>query len=94
MFGRETTLPVDLMYGIPVDVDTTKVVSINDFVERMLDKAVDDFRLVCENLGRLAERRKIRYDTKVTSTSLQPNQRVWYFCPRRFSQRSPKWQNL
>ena len=44
-----------------------------------------------EHLNAAAERRKDDYDIKVKSTTFSVGDSVWYFYPRRYTQKSPKW---
>ena len=95
MFGREVTLPVDLVYGLYDDRSTGENLSADDYVEKLYTRASNDFSTAREKLSRLAELRKSRYDTRVTNpVELKPGQLVYYFCPRRYQNRSPKWQKM
>jgi hypothetical protein len=90
MFGRETRAPIDLVYGKPPDSDrpeTTYSAYTLDLMERMEDA----YRLVREQLRVSAERRKRRYDMKVRPARFVPGDYVWYYTPRRYQGRSPKW---
>ena len=44
-----------------------------------------------EQLGAAAERRKNEYGVKVRTSQFKVGQWVWYFYPRRYTKRSPKW---
>ena len=91
IFGRENRLPIDLIYDRPPDrVDDN--ISIDDYVNRMVERSIRDFRTVREHLGRAAVSRKRRYDLKVKDEPLCVGQKVWYYCPRRFRNRTAKWQ--
>jgi len=93
MFGRETRAPIDLVYGRPPDgerVDATYSSYTRDFAERM----ESSYRLVREHLRVAAERRKRNYDLKVRPAKFAPGDRVWYFTPRRYQGRSPKWARM
>ena len=93
MFGRETRAPIDLVYGRPPGgerVDATYSSYSRDFAERM----ESSYRLVREHLRVAAERRKRNYDLKVRPAEFAPGDRVWYFTPRRYQGRSPKWARM
>ena len=43
----------------------------------------------------MAEVRKKRYDVRVNEQArLKPGQLVYYFCPRRYPNKTPKWQKM
>lgn len=50
------------------------------------------YRLVREQLKTAAERRKHTYDIRVRTAEFSPGNLVWYYSPRRFRGRSPKWE--
>ena len=39
-----------------------------------------------------AERRKTAYDARVKRSEFDLGSKVWYYYPRRYSRKSPKWQ--
>lgn len=95
MFGREVTLPVDLAYGLHNELNSSGNVSTDEYVEKLFTRASEDFATAREKLNKLAEIRKKRYDTKVNGQiPLEPGQLVYYFCPRRYPNKSPKWQKM
>ena len=93
MFGRETRAPLDLVYGRPPDSDLrlrTYTSYAQDFAERMKTA----YRLVREHLQVAAERRKRAYDMRVRPAVFSSGDLVWYFTPRRYKGRSPKWEKM
>ena|SRR5688572_19076922 len=52
------------------------------------------YRLVREHLRVAAERRKHGYDLRVRPAEFAPGDRVWYYTPRRYQGRSPKWARM
>lgn len=91
LFGRETRGAIDLIYGRPPDVvgvQSTYCDYVQDLAERM-DSA---YRTVREELRTAAERRKHAYDMRVRTAEYLPGTYVWYYCPRRFTGRSAKWE--
>ena len=48
-------------------------------------------RLARECLGAAAERRKLNYDLRVKNTEFQVGDWTYYYYPRRYAHRSPKW---
>lgn len=93
LLGHEIRLPVDLVYGLPPDREGMEL-SYDEFVHERAALAQADFHTVRNNLGRLAQIRQDKYDTKRDLSPLRPGQKVWYFCPRRRVDKSPKWQNF
>ena len=90
--GRENKAPLDVVLGLPgQDREETKI--YYDFVQNQQDTAERSFGIVRDNLHRAAERRKTAYDAKVRKQEFHANSWVWYYNPRRFQSRSPKWQS-
>jgi len=50
------------------------------------------YALAREHLRVAAERRKASYDVRVYDVHFSVGQWVWYWCPRRYPSKSPKWQ--
>lgn len=91
MLGREVRAPADLVLGLPED-EEGRVASVDEFVEKQSLLIRDSYRIARENLGKSAQRAKEYYDRKVKSAAYSVNQWVWYYTPRRYVGRSPKWQ--
>jgi hypothetical protein len=47
-----------------------------------------------QNLGRAAERRKREYDLRVRHRQFAVGNWVWFYYPRRYKGRSPKWSRM
>jgi transposase InsO family protein len=91
--GREVKMPVDIVWGSPVeDRSTTK--SYCEFVEKVRDDAEAAYELARKQLQVAAERRKTTYDIRVRKREFEVGIWVWYYYPRRYQHRSPKWQKL
>ena len=45
-----------------------------------------------ENLSRNAQRRKSVYDARVREKTYSVGESVWYYYPRKYTKKSPKWQ--
>ena len=54
----------------------------------------ETYATVRENLGAAAVRRKRGYNVRVRSQQFHVGDQVWYYYPRRYAQRSPKWQSF
>jgi hypothetical protein len=88
VFGRELSALIDLVFGRPVG---PAYESVDEFVEEKLRK-MEYAHLVREHLKTSSARRKTYYDTKVRTRTLTLGSWVWYYSPRRYVGRSPKWQ--
>jgi hypothetical protein len=91
VYGRELRAPVDIVFGAPVEESEVSRAA-DDFVEDKLRVMREAYRLVRQQLGASQQRAKRYYDLKARPTSFKPGEWVWYYSPRRYVQRSPKWQ--
>ena len=89
--GRENRMPVDVVMGLPSE-EVNRNQSIDEFVVRQQELAEDAFKLVRQHLGQNASRRKSTYDIRVRKAEYLVGDWVWYYYPRAFTQKSPKWQ--
>jgi hypothetical protein len=90
VYGRETRAPIDLVLAVddePPGVGT----SPNQFVNEMAQRQRAAYSLARQNLGRAAERRKREYDLRVRHRQFKVGDWVFYYYPRRYKGRSPKW---
>ena len=93
VLGHEERIPVDLMYRLPEPHQEAK--SVNEYVSANVDRMQRDYELVRKFMGRAAERMKERYNRKVKpGDKLSPGQKVWYYYPRRYTNKSQKWQSV
>ena len=90
--GRENKAPIDLVLGNPVG-DAQDASTYDEFVQHQQQLAERSHGLVRQRLQRCAERRKATYDHHVKRRQFSPNTWVWYYNPRRYVGRSPKWQS-
>ena len=88
-FGREVHSPIDLMTQPPPDES-----SIEDFVDQVAFNIQYAHQCARDTLKTQTLRRKRLYDMRVNSTSFQRHDWVWYYYPRRYSGKSPKWQRF
>jgi len=93
MLGRENLAPVDVVMGMPVG-EERQYGSCDSFVDEKMRVMREAYRLARENLGCRAERAKRGYDMRVRPCRYQVGQWVYYYCPRRYVGRSPKWQRM
>ena len=64
---------------------------MDDFANEICERFERPYALVREHLGTAAQRAKKHYDLRVRSTTFQPGDRVWIYCPRRKVGRTSKW---
>ena len=64
----------------------------DDYVSNMQETVERSYRLVREHLQTNSQRRKAAYDTRVRKMEFQVGTWVWYYYPRKYSRRAPKWQ--
>ncbi|MEZ4720247.1 MAG: RNase H-like domain-containing protein [Flavobacteriales bacterium] len=92
ILGHETRAPIDLVLGSPPD--TCEVKTYDEFTARrqaIMEKA---YALVRTHLGVAAARQKARYDLRVRRATYNVGDWVWFYYPRRYKKRSPKWQRM
>ena len=90
IFGRENRAPIDLVLG-EVSEDKQHYDSYDEYVLQFQNRLRESYALAREHLEAAAERRKNEYDIKVKSAKFSVGQWVWYYYPRRYVKRSPKW---
>ena len=91
MYGREVRAPIDLVFGTPAE-ESHIPMTTDEFVDSKIAMMQDAYRTVREHLECYAEREKHSYDLRVRPAKFKPGDWVWLYTPRRFLQRSPKWQ--
>ena len=90
VYGRENRAPIDIVLG-EVAGEEERYQSQDDFVAATQQRLRQAHQLAREHLNAAAERRKDEYDVKVKSATFSVGDWVWYFYPRRYTQKSPKW---
>ena len=91
--GREIRMPLDLVMGTP-QCENSAEQSTDQFVQSMRVDTERNYELAREQLRVAAERRKKNYDMKVRIAEFKVGEWVWYFYPRRFLHKTPKWQRM
>jgi hypothetical protein len=76
MLGRETTLPIDLMFGPPDDVPFN---CESEYVEWVRESLTKCFRDVRDHLNRAAKRQKKYYDPRTKDHDFDIGQLVWRY---------------
>src|SRR2546425_6734278 len=92
MLGHEVRAPVDLLYGTPPEDEAS--LSYDDYAERKVKVMRDAYALVRGHLGVSAQRMKKKYDMRVKPNTYPIGSWVYYYNPRRYMGKSPKWQRL
>jgi hypothetical protein len=86
-------MPIDIMWGMPEESrESTR--PVEELVEKMRDDMESAYELARKQLQVAAERRKTTYDIRVKKCEFTEGDWVWYYYPRRYQSRSPKWQQL
>ena len=91
VYGRENRAPIDLVLAVGKDEPEDVGTSPDSYVAELLERQRMAHDLARQHLGRAAERRKREYDFRVRSQQFSRHEWVWYFYPRKFRGRSPKW---
>jgi transposase InsO family protein len=91
--GRENRMPVDIVWGIP-EGNREITQPADEYVEKIKNDMEGAYELARKQLQVAAERRKATYDIRVKRTEFGIGDWVWYYYPRRYQGRSPKWQKL
>jgi len=93
VLGREVSAPLDVILGVPPG-GSQHYDSYDEFVWSRQRLMRETYATVRENLGVAAVRRKRGYDVRVRPRQFHAGDQVWYYYPRRYVQRSPKWQSF
>jgi len=89
--GRETRMPLDLIMGLPAD-ECRRGQTTDEYVQNIQTQMEVCYETARKHLRAAAERRKATYDINVKKTDLSVGDWVWYHYPRRYKNRSQKWQ--
>jgi hypothetical protein len=84
---------LDVIFDRPAEERECSI-SYDEFAERKVEIMRQAYQLVRDHLGVSAERAKHYYDLRVRPNRFKSGQWVYYYCPRRFPRRSPKWQRM
>ena len=92
VLGEEVRAPLDLVLGEPVSEPGE--ISYEGFVEDKIKKMQEAYALVRENLRQSANRSKKYYDMRVKPQTHEVGEWVYFYSPRKFVGKSPKWQKM
>ena len=91
MFGRENRAPLDLLYGGPEEESKAET-NLERFAEDKVNLMKRSYQLARQNLNKNGLRMKRYYDMRVKPQLFQKGIWAWFYNPRRYIRRSPKWQ--
>jgi len=91
MLGREVYAPLDIVLGHPPG-ERDAYDSTDEFVVRRQRQMREVYAVVREQLQVAATRRKRNYDIRAKDAAFKEGDWVWYYYPRRYLRKSPKWQ--
>ena len=86
-------MPLDLIMGAPTK-EESQAVNFDAFIQKAKEDAESCYEKAREELKVAAERRKRTYDIRVRKADFRVGEWVWYWYPRRYTKRSPKWQKM
>ena len=89
MFGRESRMPVDIVYGTP---DELKVTSYDGYAGEMQERLTTAYEEVWRELRKAAERNKRYYDVKVKPHRYVAGDWVYYYNPKKRPGKQDKWE--
>ena len=91
MFGRETTLPVDLLLG-PSDIQTGKNITYASYIHGLRKNLAKSHELAREKLLAASDQQKRQYDIRSNINSYRQGDKVFVFDPSKKKGMSPKLQ--
>jgi hypothetical protein len=91
MHGREAICPLDLLVDTPQPDVPAKT---NEYAEELVERLKTAFRAVAAHGCGQVERMKRNYDANVRRAEFHCHQLVWYYYPRKYQGRSPKWSRF
>lgn len=74
MFGRQPRLPIDLAFNVPLN--SQKQRSHSEYVRALKNHLQESYQLVSKNASKTAARNKVRFDKRVTESTLDVGDRV------------------
>ncbi|KAL6488151.1 hypothetical protein MHYP_G00047770 [Metynnis hypsauchen] len=92
MFGRQPRLPIDLAFNVPLNCREQK--SHSQYVRTLKDHLRESYQLARTNAAKAAERNKVRFDRRVTESTLDVGDRVLVrnVCLRGKHKLADKWE--
>ena len=91
MHAREALCPLDLLLEVP---EVRDAVGTNEFAEKLICRMRSAFEVVSVHTKKQVTRMKRNYDKRVKPQEFQEGQYVWYYYPRHYLHRTPKWSRF
>ena len=88
MYGRDVSMPVDVMIGLPKDHEESPL----EYVQKLREQLESAYRIARDGLKKSAERQKRLYDNKVHGEGYSPGDLCWMANKVRKKGVSPKLQ--
>jgi transposase InsO family protein len=93
LFGREVNLPLDLAYGVDLE-ESERSDSSDRYVSELQDRLRQTYSTARVALAKAVTRNKKAYDLRSKPQQYEVGMWVWYYYPRRFTGKSPKFQRM
>jgi len=90
VLNNQNRAPVDIVLGVPSE-EKLHYDSYDDYVQDLQQRMREAYAIARDHLNAAAQRRKKEYDIKVKSTQFHEGDWVWYLYPRKYVNKSPKW---
>jgi hypothetical protein len=88
VFGRELSLPCDLLFGASPDKEQSET----DYVADPVDRLHNIYHYACQHLKAATDRIKASYDRLADSAGFQEGDQLWLYRPTRTRGKSPSHQ--
>jgi hypothetical protein len=88
MHGREAICPLDLLIDTPQEDAPPDT---NVYADQLVHRLKESFNAVRKCTRKQVERMKQHYDVRVKPKTFAVGDLVWYYYPRKYKGRSPKW---
>ena len=82
---------MDLLLQIPQEYQNADV---NDYADTLVERLRAAYQMVSDHFRIQVERMKKNYNKRVKQQEFLPGMFVWYYYPRKYSQRSQKWSKF
>ena len=90
ILGHENRAPLDIILGdVPDEEDRCE--NYDEFIYERRQRMRECYSIARQHLKEAARRRKDDYDLTVHQKKFEVGQWVWYYYPRRYHRRTPKW---
>jgi len=91
MYSRQALVPLDLMLERPEDMVSS---NYHEYAEGVAERMRSAYKLVQDHQGSQIDRMKRNYNVGVKLRTFELNDLVYYYYPRRYVGRTPKWTRV